>query len=300
MLVASLVNDFLAERAHLGRETLEHYEWELGRLVTYCEDKGAVEAQDVTLPVLVGFMTWLRETPTTRGTLRIPGSLVSYHKRVKAFLRWAVDAEELKPRVLKLPAPHRQQAIPATLSHDDAVKLLRAAGDGEGPALAARNSGIVLLLLSTGLRASELCGLSVQDVNLDGEGYVLIRHGKNDKMRVVGPLGQRTVRALRTYLRFRPGQKKGATAFFLSRVGGPLNRDTLWQVFRRLGRRTGIASHPHSWRHTWARSQAEAGAPVIAISRLMGHSNIQTTSLYLGQFNSQDAMKMVHSPVDSL
>jgi integrase len=179
--------------------------------------------------------------------------------------------------------------------------LLAACGDSEGPTLQARDAAIVLLLLDTGLRASKLCRLKLEHVKLDGDPHVLV-FGKGSEWREVGPLGKRTVRALRAYDNTWRHPKPGADTFFLNRYGRPMQPITVQRLMERLKERTGVDARttPHTWRHTWARSRATAGTDVLVISRLMGHTSVQATGLYLGTFGSADARQQVKSLVDRL
>jgi integrase/recombinase XerD len=181
---------------------------------------------------------------------------------------------------------------------------LRSCNESDGPALQARDTAIVLLLLDTGMRVSEVCGLKLGHVKLDGDPHVLV-FGKGSKWREVGPLGKRTVRALRAYRnqwRERQHPKGEVDTFFLNRYGRAMAPITVERLLERLKARTGleVRCNPHAWRHTWARSRAVEGTDVLVISRLMGHTSTATTSLYLGQFSSVDARKRVGSLVDSL
>ncbi len=158
-----------------------------------------------------------------------------------------------------------------------------------------------MLLLDTGLRASELCSLTLDDVKLD-DGYILVRQGKGQKWRTVGPLSKRTIRALRTYRNvWRPKQQPACDAFFISREHTGLSHNTLCELTTRLARRAGVpVGNPHAFRHSYARSQAEAGADVLAISRLLGHSSLLITQHYLQSFSSEQARRQVKSVVDTL
>jgi site-specific recombinase XerD len=78
---------------------------------------------------------------------------------------------------------------------------------------------------------------------------------------------------------------RGGDRLFLGRSGGPLVPGVVGKLLTRLKVRTGLDSRvtPHTIRHTWARERALAGTDTLIISRLMGHTSLQTTSLYLGQ-----------------
>lgn len=303
MLVSLLVDEFLSERSvKLGVLSRKEYGWGLARLVDWLAEQGVTDTANLTLPVLVRYLSWLREAPTKRGTPRTSETVMTAYRLLHCLLKWAVLAEYLPARALRLPAPPQEHRISGCLAVPDAKKLVRAASGARGSIMQARDTAITLLLLDTGIRASELCSLSVDDVRLD-EGWVLVRHGKGNKWRQVGPLSDRTVQAQKQYKNvWRPKQHPQTEAFFVSRKRGSLGRRALGHLTRRLKARGGVEgkSNPHAFRHGYSRSQAIAGTPTHVLSALLGHSNLVTTQRYLSAFSSADARRMVSSVVDSL
>jgi site-specific recombinase XerD len=306
MLLSLALDEFLTVRsARLNQSSLHQYTWELTRLVDWCNENHVTDTEQLSAAIGARYLDFLRTNVTTRGTARSSRSLLHYAKSLRVFLRWLV-AEELAPaRVLRLELPKAEAKIPPTLTTEQVVALVKACQESNGPALQARDTAIVLLLLDTGMRASELCGLKVDQVKLDKDDpHVLIKgEAKGGRWREVGPLGKRTVRALKAYTTtWRTKQHPATDCLFVGRTGTALEVVALERLMARLKRRTGVDArvNPHSWRHTWARSRAVAGTDTLVISRLMGHSALQTTALYLGQFSSVDARKQVRSMVDSL
>ena len=139
----------------------------------------------------------------------------------------------------------------------------------DGP-LGLRNSALVELVYSAGLRASEAVGLDLGDVDFEQE-RVHVREGKGAKDRVV-PLGEEAGALVARYLRdARPLLARGAeNALFLSARGRRLDTSTL----RRL------VPHPHRLRHAFATHLLEGGADLRTIQELLGHSSLSTTQMY--------------------
>jgi site-specific recombinase XerD len=306
MLLSLALDEFLTVRsARLNQASLHQYTWELTRLVDWCTENRVTGTEQLSAAIGARYLDYLRTNVTTRGTARSSRSLLHYAKSMRVFLRWLV-AEELAPsRCLRLELPKAEAKIPPTLTGEQVMALVKACQESHGPALQARDTAIVLLLMDTGMRASELCGLKVDQVKLDKDDpHVLIRgEAKGGRWREVGPLGKRTVRALKAYrMVWRDRQHPTTDHFFIGRTGKALEVVTLERLMQRLQRRTGLdaRTNPHSWRHTWARGRAVEGTDMLVISRLMGHTSVQTTSLYLGQFSSVDARKQVRSIVDGL
>jgi integrase/recombinase XerC len=139
---------------------------------------------------------------------------------------------------------------------------------GDGP-LALRNTAILELTYSCGLRSAEVVGVRLEDVDFEQEAVRVL--GKGGKERVV-PLGERAAYAVAVYLRdARPALARGACdALFLSVRGRPLDTSLL----RRL------TPNPHRLRHAYATHLLEGGADLRTIQELLGHASLSTTQVY--------------------
>ena len=145
-----------------------------------------------------------------------------------------------------------------------------------------RDRAMLELMYSSGLRVSELCGLSLQSVNLEA-GYVCII-GKGSKERVV-PVGGKALEVLRNYLAAgRPHFVKAKTGaqLFLSEWGQAISRKTFWVHLKEYARRAGItrAIKPHLLRHSFATHLLTNGADLRSIQEMLGHADIGTTQIY--------------------
>ncbi len=304
MLLSMALDEFLTVRSvRLNERSLAQYEWELDRFVQFCTSQRVTDTSQLSAAVGAAYLNFLRGNGTARGTTLSSRSLLHYTKSLKCFFGWLVREELAPARVLRLELPAAERKIPPTLSAAQQKLLVQACQESDGPALQARDTALVLLLVDTGMRASEVCQLRIADVRLNDDPHVLVRYGKGNKWREVGPLGKRTVRALRAYVntwRSRQHPKDGVDTFFINRYGKPMQPITLERLLERLKERTGLdaRTNPHTFRHSWARTKAEQGSDVLTISRLLGHSALSTTSLYLGTFASADARKRETSVVD--
>ena len=144
------------------------------------------------------------------------------------------------------------------------------------------------VLYGTGVRVSELVGLSFGDVDLDAS--LLRAFGKGAKERIV-PIGVHATRALVAWLgeggrpQLVPEQwrRRGdAEAVFLGGRGGRLTRQGAWDVVRRHGERTGLSGRlsPHVLRHSCATHMLDHGADIRVVQELLGHASINTTQIY--------------------
>jgi integrase/recombinase XerD len=296
MLVTESVSEFLAvRRVKLAAYSQEVYARVLDGFIAHGAQCGVTETEQLTPMVVARWVT----AQQARGLS--PKSVSTYFKVVHAWLVWLVREELAPARVLHVDAPRLEKKIPPTFGPDQIRLLARAARKSDGSGTQARDVALVWLLADTGLRASEVGSLTLENLHL-AEGYASVR-GKGGRYREVGPLSATTVRALRAWLRARDRYHPSVTTVFVTRGGKAMNRNTLDALLRRLRDKAGLDGvqvGAHKFRHSWARAQALAGADVLSISRLAGHSSIAITQTYLGTFGSADARRMVGSVVDRL
>lgn len=208
-------------------------------------------------------------------------SLARKLSSVRTFSRYLIQEQIRQDDVTELlTAPKRRRRLPETLSVEEIERLL-VAPDLQTPQ-GLRDKAILELLYSSGLRVSELCGLRLQQIQLD-EGYLRL-YGKGSKERII-PIGGKAISALRLYLsEGRAHFVKPCTGSdcFLSQWGKPISRKTVWVLIRRYAARAGIEKplKPHLLRHSFATHLLAGGADLRAIQEMLGHANIATTEIY--------------------
>lgn len=141
-----------------------------------------------------------------------------------------------------------------------------------------RDQAIIITLVDTGLRASELCNLEIRDY-ISQQGRLMVRGGKGDKDRVVF-LGQHGRRVLWRYLAERPGARQ-TDPIFATRTGTRIERNNLRKCIQRIADRAGI-SHitVHRFRHTFAVTFLRNGGNVLELQELLGHEKLDTIRIY--------------------
>ncbi len=206
---------------------------------------------------------------------------------VRTFHRFlAAEEESGVDPAARVDPPKRGRGVPKALSEEQVASLLGAV-TGEDP-VARRDRAMLELLYGCGLRASELVGLRVGDVDLDRR--LLRALGKGSKERVV-PIGRLAAEAAAAWLapggrdRFVPRRwrsRDDADAVFLNQRGGRLTRQGVWLVLQRRARLVGLADvvHPHVLRHSCATHMLEHGADLRAVQEMLGHASISTTQTY--------------------
>lgn len=212
---------------------------------------------------------------------------------LKIFFRWLVqNGRVVSDPAELLPLPRVEKILPETLNELQVGNLLDVL-PVRGP-MALRNRAIFEVLYACGIRVSELCGIRVEDLDLQTR--ILRVTGKGDKTRVV-PVGGRAHEAVAGYLSGeRPDlvRKWTRSHLFLSVRGRALTPDRIWQLAKGAARAAGLREnvYPHLFRHSFATHLLGNGADLRVIQELLGHADIGTTQIYTHV--DQQRLKSVH------
>ncbi|MEJ2695458.1 MAG: site-specific tyrosine recombinase XerD [Candidatus Sulfobium sp.] len=174
-------------------------------------------------------------------------------------------------------SPRKWERLPKALSISDVMELLAAEPEG-GTAL--RDSAMLELMYSSGLRVSELTSIKLGDIHFDA-GFIRVM-GKGSKERVV-PVNARALEKVKRYMSGeRPSilGKRRSVYLFVTKRGGPMTRQRFWQTLKSIGRKAGIELSPHTLRHCFATHLLEGGADLRSVQKMLGHSDISTTQVY--------------------
>ena len=272
--------------------TMQYYRVKMTTLQRYCAEEDLRVMADFTPLTLRRFLEWLVE----RG--HNPGGQLTAFKAVAAFLNWyerEAEPDNWKNPAGKVKAPRVAIEPIEPIPSKHIAKMEQACGR-DFPGL--RDRAILLMLLDTGIRAAELAGLNIEDVN-PVSGEVLIRSGKGRKPRTVF-LGAKARKALRSYLRERTDSDPGLWVSFDTR-----ERMTYmglrWVPILRA-REAGVPPVGlHAFRRQFALSMLRNGTDLITLSRLMGHAKLDVLRRYLAQTDAD--LREAHakaSPVDNL
>ena len=264
-------------------------------LADYAASRGVTRGWASSPDAAVGYLA----ARTRRGRRSDPGLAPSSLRRraaaLKGFYRFAYGEGLIPIDVaahLDLPKPSR--LLPETLTPDETVRLLEAAGgddpdapDAPNAAHALRDRALLELLYAAGLRISEAIGLDREDLSVDGAFVRVI--GKGDKERLV-PVGDVALDWLGRWI---SGPRAALIArhhvvpirggpLFLGDRGGRLARQQAWAAVKRAAVAAGLTDRvsPHTLRHSFATHLLEGGADLRIVQELLGHASISTTQLY--------------------
>ena len=197
--------------------------------------------------------------------------------------------------------PTRRKTLPRTLGRSELIRLRKAAGNSEDPL----SSPVVTILLDTGLRVSELCGLDIEDLDLEDLSALVIG-GKGEKDRTV-LFTEATARAVEAWMPIRRSRNKLSSegkeerSLLLSSRGRRMNPRSVQKLIDKLAEASDIPKSrlsPHTLRHTFATGLLERGADLVTIQRLLGHSSIATTRVYL-EIGDQTLREIYHRAQNS-
>ena len=271
--------DHLALERHLSPATVEAYRRDLSQLAAFLR-RARRDLPGAGIDDLRRFLAQL----TSLGYAR--ASIARRVGAIHTFYRWAVSSGAVAedPAAL-LGRPKVISRLPVVLRVAEAAALVEAPDAGEDgseveSAVALRDRAILELMYGSGLRVSEVAGVTVDRVDLDRGRVTVV--GKGDKEREV-PLGDPARQAVVAWLTVRsvlaPGE---GDELFINRRGRPIGPRDIRRLVGRYGRAalSGRRVTPHTLRHTFATHLLEGGADIRAVQEMLGHASVATTQRY--------------------
>jgi len=269
--------DHLVLERGLSENTRLAYGRDLSEFLGFLARRGRGGIQDVQRRDIVDFLMEGKEKGLA--TASLARRLVA----VKVFFRHLSREGLLAVNVADaMDSPRLWKVLPATLSLEEVDRLL--AAPDPATVKGRRDRAILETFYATGLRVSELASLTLDALHFDADYIRCV--GKGDKERVV-PIGRRAQAAVNVWLEdgrtaYARRAAAGERAVFLSRLGRPLSRITVWRHIRAYARRAGIRQSisPHVLRHSFASHLLANGASLRTIQEMLGHADISTTQIY--------------------
>ncbi|HTZ99392.1 MAG TPA: site-specific tyrosine recombinase XerD [Candidatus Aquilonibacter sp.] len=258
----------------LSENTLLAYRRDICKFAEFVTERG-LETKTITRSDIVDFLASLYQ----RG---LDGRSVARHLvTIRNFFRFALIEDYVSDDpAATIESPRFHQSLPDFLTVEEVDRLLQQ--PDTNTVLGLRDRALIELMYSAGLRVSELCGLRVDDLQMDPGCLRCI--GKGDKERLV-PVGKDALVVIRKYLRTaRPKllRTKSSPYLFLNQRGGKLDRILFWKLLAAYGRKAELRKSlkPHMLRHSFATHLLDRGADLRSVQIMLGHSDISTTQIY--------------------
>jgi integrase/recombinase XerD len=263
--------------------TVQNRQSYLGVFVAWCAERGLVSPKEITKPILERYQ---RSLYTHRKGNGDPLTFRAQHARlvpVRAFFKWCAKQNHLLYNpASELELPRLEHRLPKHVLTKTEVEQVLAQPD-TSEAMGLRDRAMLETFYSTGMRRSELMGLSVFDIDRE-RGTIMIRQGKGKKDRMI-PIGERAIAWIDRYqTQVRPQLviERGNVTLFLTQAGETFTPDRLTQLVRGyvIAADTGKSGSCHLLRHTMATLMLENGADIRYIQAMLGHAELSTTQIY--------------------
>jgi integrase/recombinase XerD len=283
-IIDSFLDALWMERG-LSNNTLSAYRSDLYQFSLWIQQQ-QIELIKVEAKEILAYLA----LPENKSARTVARRLSSLRRLYEYLLR--EDQVKQNP-VSNVDAPRLGRSLPKTLTESEVEDLLKAPDTKD--VLGIRDKCMLELLYATGLRVSELVGLTIQQVNLR-QGVVRVT-GKGNKERLV-PLGEEAVQWIEEYLSISRNEilnDSKSDALFPSKRGKAMTRQTFWHMVKRYTIVAGINKtlSPHVLRHAFATHLINHGADLRVVQMLLGHSDISTTQIYTHV--ARERLKDLHS-----
>lgn len=286
-LLDQFLNYLTVERG-LSPNTLDSYSRDLIKYLDYLSTKGIKDISKTSDLTIISFIATLKNGGLSNRS--VARNLTS----IRMFYRFLTEDHHINDNpTLNIETPKRELRLPQVLSIEEVDVLLQQ--PDSSTSLGLRDAAFLELLYATGLRASEIISLALNDINLEA-GY-LIASGKGSKERLI-PIGEVAQNLIKKYLKnSRPTllKNKQSHHLFTTRSGKSMTRQGFWKLIKKYALATGIRKKitPHTLRHSFATHLLERGADLRSVQMMLGHADISSTQIYTHV--TTERLKKIHN-----
>lgn len=279
--------EFLQQEYKYSTNTIAAYRNDLSQFMAFLENgtyTGINNWDDITVDIVDDYVDYMKGQPYASS------SVARKVAAVKSFFNYLFARDIISENpTTKIDSPKVKKRLPKTLSSEDVEALLNAPAQKKSPKNL-RDTALLNLLYSTGMRVTEVVSLRVEDVDLDNQ--MLNCLGKDEQIREL-PFDDYTRDILATYLKEgRPYlvKDKEEDALFLNHRGQQLTRQGLWLIIKAYARQVNLSAEvtPHTLRHSFATHKLNSGTDLQEVQKLLGHANISTTQIYTQLTTNED------------
>lgn len=266
-----------------SKQTIRRYKHAISY---YFQHAGIKDLDQVNSDNLKAFFYWGRTERKWKTS-----TFLAHHKSLVVFFRWCLERRYMQGEPMQdIAVPKPEHRIPVKLTKQEAFRLLEVIYNYpyKHKFIQHRNHAIFSVFLYAGIRRSELLNLKYADVDLENQS-LFVQQGKGAKDRII-PISSTLSHCLRKYLDERVKLKKTCPEFFTSlRRNKAFTDVSLKRLVEQVQKDSGIKFTVHKLRHTFATLMLEGGCDIYSLSKMMGHTDLKTTSLYL--FASADHLR---------
>jgi integrase/recombinase XerC len=266
---------YLEAERNASPYTVRNYQTDLADFFKFLTKKELTMLDEVDRHVLRDYLSEL----AGRGIAK--ASIARKLSAIRSFFRYLVREEIIaKNQIEQVSSPKLDRRLPSFLTQEEMEKLLNAP-DLSTP-LGQRDRALLELLYASGLRVSELVGLTLEQIEIETNEIRV--WGKGSKERVV-LMGQPAAEALKDYINEGRAELRGdrkTKALFLDRYGQKLTERSVQRLLNQYAKKAGIGKrvHPHLLRHTFATHLLDGGADLRVVQELLGHARLTSTQIY--------------------
>lgn len=276
---------------NVSPQTLEAYQRDLNQYLAFILDKSVTSVSNISQMHIREYIRKLNEMGMAPSSIaRIFSSIRSYHKFLSA------ERIVVENPTLVLSSPKAIKKLPNVLMEEEISAIIDAVEVTSK--FASRDKAIIEMLYSCGLRVSELCDLSLNQLFLDDDMIRVMGKGMKERLLPVGGQAKKLLNEYLIHSRLSFQKDKKAISVFLSQNGNPLTRAMINNILRKWTQTAGITKpiSPHTLRHSFATHLLEGGADLRFVQALLGHSDISTTQIYthLDKHHLKEVYKTYH------
>ena len=275
--------NYLTVEKGLSANTIVAYKNDMNKFQKYLKEKGK-EIAGFTRNDITSYLNYLRDngnqTPTIARNIASIKGLCGF-----MLSEGLIEDDPLENFI----APKGWKHLPRILGIEDVFSLLEKPKDKK---LSLRDKAILELMYSSGLRASEIINLKLNDINFEA-GFVTVM-GKGSKERIV-PMNERAMRIIQQYIQeLRPLllKNKNIQNLIIAKGGKPMTRQRVWQLIKLYSKDLPFDVSPHTLRHCFASHLLNGGADLRALQKMLGHADISTTQIYTKV--TSERLKKIH------
>ncbi len=277
-----------------SKATVRRYKYVIG---AFCRFSGVTELHQVNEAVIRNLLFYGR---TERKW--ITHTFLVYKLTLLVFFRWCVKQGFMASNpVTDIESPKLEKRLPVKISRQDALRLLEIVDNYpyDSKFLRFRNHAIFATFIFAGLRKQELLHLKYTDVDIENM-TLFVRQGKGNKDRIL-PISYTLAQSLKRYLNERNRMNKTCPEFFASSNRNKAYTDNgLKRLVVQISNAMSMKFTVHKLRHTFATLMLEGGCDIYSLSKMMGHSDIKTTTIYLAASVEHLRYQMVKHPLNDM